>query len=108
MNNLASIITAARMASRDERQRHNGLIQETRHSFRNRRSGSGRRSQGFWKKQIFLVRRCNTDFYPSLSECSYLQARGLGNYLHFFYSLQYHFLKLGRFKFSINILKNTY
>lgn len=85
---IATIINSVRAAARAER--HNPLMNETRTAFRpglNVSRSRGRKSSNTWKKQIYLLRRCNADFYPSFTECSYLQEHGLGtdflNYMYF-------------------------
>lgn len=80
---LASIVGAVRGAVQQERV--SNLMASTRASFRPER-GSGRSTPGrssrnpasVWTKQIFLLRRANTDFYPSPVKASYLEEHGLG------------------------------
>ncbi|KAF5274852.1 hypothetical protein FQR65_LT16861 [Abscondita terminalis] len=76
---LASIINAARDASR--RERSQGLMEATRRQFRPERTQSrtpGRNRKSTWKKPMFLLRRSNSDFYPGPNECTFLEEHGIG------------------------------
>ncbi|KAF5276323.1 hypothetical protein FQR65_LT16424 [Abscondita terminalis] len=75
---LASIINAARDASR--RERSQGLMEATRRQFRPERTQSrtpGRNRKSTWKKPMFLLRRSNSDFYPGPNECTFLEEHGI-------------------------------
>ncbi|CAG9815522.1 unnamed protein product [Phaedon cochleariae] len=78
VQNLISAASRAASSSTSDFDDFEGLVQETRRSFRRRQTSNGRKKSSKVKKNVFLFRRNNVDFVPTTKEINYLNENNMG------------------------------